>query len=219
MWFWNDWGGGTRTLSRHLKGCYMDLLEAQFNNGTLSLDEIKTVLGSDFGTAWPALQKKFKQDDNGLYYNERLLFEVIKRKKFSKSRRNNLNGGDSSHHMGNGNDSSLFKDNTETNQSNKQTNAHEFQKYILENCPCLSRLEKQLTPEQCEKLESEYKQEAILKIFDSMEDYKELNYKSVYRTADNWLSRDEKNLLQKEKAPAKTREEREAELAHLRKPV
>lgn len=98
LWYWNDWSGGTITMSRFLKGCYMDLLHAQFNNGNLSLTEIKTVLGSDFGAAWPTLQKKFKNDGNGLYFNERLVTESIKRKSFTKSRRNNLNG---SSHMDN----------------------------------------------------------------------------------------------------------------------
>jgi len=92
LWYWNDWQGGTITLSRHLKGCYMDLLHAQFNNGHLSLDEIKTVLGSDFGSTWPTLQKKFKTDEKGLFFNERLVFEIDKRSKYSKSRRDNLKG-------------------------------------------------------------------------------------------------------------------------------
>lgn len=91
LWYWNDWSGGTMTLSRFLKGCYMDLLTAQFNNGHLSLDEIKTVLGSDFGSSWPTLQKKFKTDENGLYYNERLLFEATKRKNFSKKQTERIN--------------------------------------------------------------------------------------------------------------------------------
>lgn len=88
-WYWNDWGGGTRTLTRHQKGCYMDLLEAQFNNGGLSLDEIKTVLGSDFGSTWPALQKKFEVGEDGIYRNIRLLNETLKRKSFNQSRREN----------------------------------------------------------------------------------------------------------------------------------
>lgn len=92
LWYFNDWAGGTATLSRFLKGCYMDLLYAQFNTGHLSLDEIKTVLGSDFGSSWPALQKKFVKDDKGLYYNQRLLFETDKRKSYTKSRRQNLMG-------------------------------------------------------------------------------------------------------------------------------
>lgn len=88
LWYWNDWGGGTRTLSRHLKGCYMDLLEAQFNSGHLSLEEIRTVLGQDQAT-WTVLSKKFKQDENGLFYNERLETEKIKRSAYSESRSKN----------------------------------------------------------------------------------------------------------------------------------
>ena len=88
LWYFNDWHGGTVTFSRHLKGCYMDLLYAQFNSGRLSLDEIKTVLGSDFGSSWPTLQKKFKTENN-LFFNERLENELNKRKSFTKSRREN----------------------------------------------------------------------------------------------------------------------------------
>lgn len=98
-WFFNDWAGGTSILSRHLKGCYMDLLHAQFNNGHISLDEIKTVLGSDF-SAWNTLQKKFATDEKGLFYNKRLEKEILKKKSYSKSRKKNLNG---SSHMGDGN--------------------------------------------------------------------------------------------------------------------
>lgn len=96
LWYWNDWHGGTVTFSRHLKGCYMDLLYAQFNVGRLSLEEIKTVLGNDFAS-WGALSKKFVQDEHGLFYNERAENEKLKRKKFSESRRKNLSGDD---HMG-----------------------------------------------------------------------------------------------------------------------
>lgn len=94
LWYWNDWAGGTKRFSRFLKGCYMDLLDAQFNGGNLSLEEIKTVLGSDFGSSWPALQKKFSQDSEGLYFNKRLTFEAFKRSNYSKSRKNNLKGKD-----------------------------------------------------------------------------------------------------------------------------
>lgn len=95
LWYWNDWHGGTVTFSRHLKGCYMDILYAQFNNGHLSLDEIKTVLGSDFGTSWPTLQKKFVKDNEGLYYNVKAEETKNKRSAFTASRRVNGEG-----HMG-----------------------------------------------------------------------------------------------------------------------
>lgn len=89
LWYWSDWNSGTAVMSRFLKGCYMDLLHAQFNTGELSLEEIKTCLGSDFGTSWPTLQKKFKQTSNGLFFNERLQLEKEKRMKFCESRRDN----------------------------------------------------------------------------------------------------------------------------------
>jgi len=83
LWYWSDWFGGTMTLSRHLKGCYMDLLYAQFNSGPLSLEEIKTVLGADF-SAWNTLAKKFHQTETGLFFNERMEAEKLKRAEFSK---------------------------------------------------------------------------------------------------------------------------------------
>lgn len=89
LWYFSDWGSGTRTLTRHQKGCYMDLLEAQFNSGPLSLEEIKTVLGNDFA-AWGVLSKKFKASEEGLFSNERLESEKSKRKSFVESRRSNL---------------------------------------------------------------------------------------------------------------------------------
>lgn len=92
LWYWSDWGGGTKTFTRHMKGCYMDLLEAQFNAGPLSLEEIRTVLGTDFGQAWPTLQKKFSVTNTGRFYNERMEKEKEKRKKFTDGRRENLRG-------------------------------------------------------------------------------------------------------------------------------
>lgn len=92
LWYWNDWQGGTVTLTRHLKGCYIDLLHAQFNNGRMSLAQVKTVLGVDFVNAWPTLQAKFKKDDNGHFYNERAEHEKNKRQNFVNSRSNNKAG-------------------------------------------------------------------------------------------------------------------------------
>jgi hypothetical protein len=92
LFYPGDWQGGTSTFSRFLKGCYLDVLIAQFNSGHLSLEEIKTVLGSDFGQAWPTLQKKFQKDGDGLLFNEKLDTEIIRRKEYSKSRSDNRSG-------------------------------------------------------------------------------------------------------------------------------
>lgn len=107
LFYPGDWLGGTITFSRFLKGCYMDLLMAQFNSGHLSLEEIKTVLGSDFGQAWPALRKKFATDQEGLFFNERLEVEKNARQKYVESRKKNrdVNTYEThmSHHMENEN--------------------------------------------------------------------------------------------------------------------
>lgn len=91
LFYPGDWLGGTLTFSRSHKGAYMDLLMAHFNQGRLSLDDIKTILGFDFESMWhQKLEGKFEKDKKGLYYNERLEYERDKRRKFSKSRRDNL---------------------------------------------------------------------------------------------------------------------------------
>lgn len=102
LFYWGDWAGGTATYTRHLKGCYMDLLNAQFNNGPLSLEEIKTVLGSDFGSSWPTLQKKFSTTAGGHFFQWRLQAEKDKRSSYVKSRQQNLQPHMDGH-MDNGN--------------------------------------------------------------------------------------------------------------------
>jgi len=94
LFFPGDWLGGTMTFTRDIKGGYIDLLMAQFNHGHMSLQEIKTILGSeDFEKMWePFLKRKFKVDSNGLYYNQKLEDETIKRKNFTESRRKNRAG-------------------------------------------------------------------------------------------------------------------------------
>ena len=90
LFYPGDWTGGTRLFTRHQKGAYIDLLLTQFDNGHLSLEEIKFVLGKDDEYLWDdVLCKKYTQDQNGLYYQHRLEEEQIKRKKFTQSRRDN----------------------------------------------------------------------------------------------------------------------------------
>jgi hypothetical protein len=100
LWYWGDWHSGTVLMSRFLKGCYMDLLNAQFNSGRLSLEEIRMVLGPDFGQAWPTLQKKFAVDQAGKYFNERLELEKNKRAAFTASRQKNLKSSHMARDMG-----------------------------------------------------------------------------------------------------------------------
>jgi uncharacterized protein YdaU (DUF1376 family) len=91
LFYPGDWLGGTMLLSRHHKGAYMDILMAQFNNGRMSEKQIKILLGKEDEDLWEEVLKcKFKQDSDGLFYNERLEIEAIKRAEFTASRRRNL---------------------------------------------------------------------------------------------------------------------------------
>lgn len=115
LWFPGDWLGGTMTFTRLEKGAYIDLLMAQHSTGHMTMEEIEVVLGPDIGLWEKKLRKKFKQDADGNFYNQKLEREMQKRAIFTNSRRRNLttkgaNEANSSHmdshmgtHMGNGN--------------------------------------------------------------------------------------------------------------------
>jgi len=93
LFYPSDWMGGTMTMSRAQKGAYIDLLMCQFNQGHMTIEDIKIILGKDFDTMWEQkLKFKFRCNKNGLYYNERLEEEKEKRQKYILSRRNNISG-------------------------------------------------------------------------------------------------------------------------------
>lgn len=88
LFYPNDWLGGTLGMSFEEKGAYMDLLMMQFNRGHME----GHMIGQVVGQIWDKIKHKFKQDENGLWYNERLEIEKEKRKSFTASRKNNLKG-------------------------------------------------------------------------------------------------------------------------------
>lgn len=89
LWYWNDWIGGTLTMTRQAKGAYMDILTAQFNSGHLTETQIKTLLGQDQGLWATVLREKFLVDGDGKYYNQRLNDEIERRRAFSKKQSEN----------------------------------------------------------------------------------------------------------------------------------
>lgn len=180
LFYFNDWHGGTITMSRHLKGCYMDLLCAQFNIGHLSLDSIKVVLGSDFGPAWPALQKKFKQDNEGLYYNERLFFESTKRKAFSASRRKNASAKHMPKHMENEIENRKLKIENEVKGVQGEIAYYRQFAHLKISEGEVSKL-----------LDEGFTMQQIDDILDSIQNYNgNKKYTSLYLTARKWLKKD-----------------------------
>ena len=88
LFYPNDYIGGTMGMTFEEKGAYIELLMLQFNRGHMT----SQVIGQVIGQLWVKLQDKFKIDEKGLYYNERLDLEIEKRKTFVQSRFNNLLG-------------------------------------------------------------------------------------------------------------------------------
>ena len=88
LFYPNDWIGGTMGMTFEEKGAYMELLMMQFNRGHMT----SHMIGQTVGQLWDKVKDKFVQDDNGLFYNERLEEEKEKRKSYTESRLNNRKG-------------------------------------------------------------------------------------------------------------------------------
>lgn len=79
---------------------------------------------------------------------------------------------------------------------------HPLQKYIKNNLEFVSKLERQLTHEQAEKILKDYPDKKLVaQTLGEMENYKPLTrrYRSVYLTLRNWL---DKNIDLRENPPA-----------------
>jgi len=88
LFYPGDYIGGTMGMTFEEKGAYMDLLMLQFNRGHMTTHMIGQVVGQ----LWDNIKVKFVQDEQDLWYNERLDIEKAKRENFTKTRRNNLSG-------------------------------------------------------------------------------------------------------------------------------
>ena len=85
LFYPNDFTSGTRFFNNEQVGKYVRLLCAQFDTGhLLEEDMIKICLSYD-----KHIFSKFEKDSEGLYFNRRLDNEMIRRKKYSQSRRKN----------------------------------------------------------------------------------------------------------------------------------
>lgn len=88
LFYSSDFVTGTQFFSDEQKGKYISLLCAQHLHGHLSEEQMIIICKSHDISVW----KKFVKDADGLYYNERLEIEVLKRKAYSLSRSNNKTG-------------------------------------------------------------------------------------------------------------------------------
>ena len=90
LFYSSDFLTGCASLTMEERGQYITLLCLEHQLGRLSEKTIRLSVGS----VSVDVLEKFKQDENGLLYNERLEIEIEKRSNFIDTRRNNgLKGG------------------------------------------------------------------------------------------------------------------------------
>ena len=88
LFYPGDWLSGTIGMTFEEKGAYLELLMVQFSRGHMT----DHMCGQVVGQVWDKIKFKFKQDSEGLWFNERLDIEKERRKKFVDSRKNNKKG-------------------------------------------------------------------------------------------------------------------------------
>ena len=84
LFYTSDFLSGTFTMDNEQVGKYIRLLCLQHQKGKLSEKDMLSICKGYDSEIWD----KFKIED-GLYYNDRMLNETVRRQKFSESRRNN----------------------------------------------------------------------------------------------------------------------------------
>jgi len=92
LFYPNDYIGGTMGMTFEEKGAYVDLLMLQFNRGHMTSHMVGQVIGQLEAEPQAEIMSKFKKDEDGCFYNERLELEIEKRKAFVQSRNNNISG-------------------------------------------------------------------------------------------------------------------------------
>jgi len=88
LFYTNDFSSGTQFFSDEQLGKYLRLLMAQHQHGHLTEKQVIFICKSYDND----IMSKFEKDEQGLYFNERLEFEIERRKKYAESRGSNKSG-------------------------------------------------------------------------------------------------------------------------------
>jgi uncharacterized protein YdaU (DUF1376 family) len=90
LFYSSDFLTGISFLSFEERGKYITILCSMHQHGRLNEESISFLVG----LVSVKLKSKFQVDENGFWFNKRLEEEIIKRNKFTESRRNNgIKGG------------------------------------------------------------------------------------------------------------------------------
>lgn len=91
LFYSSDFYSGVAGMTMEERGQYISLLCLQHQQGHLNERIICLTLGIKNLEEIPFVMEKFKKDENGNYYNERLEKEVLTRTKYCESRQASAN--------------------------------------------------------------------------------------------------------------------------------
>lgn len=181
---------GTLTMSEQEIGQYAFLLCVMHQKGRLSEEKMNSALKS--GKVLPSVLEKFKKDENGCYYNERLEMESTRRSKFTASRRSNAKAyaqASAEHmpkHMENANENEIINKNIYGEFSKVLLKPDEYQKLV-------------------EKLGESNTKALIAELDRYIESTGKDKYKSHYATLQTWANRKVNEHQERKSLPIKTR--------------
>jgi len=129
LFYSSDFLTGTLLMSMEQKGKFITLLCIQHQKGHMIEKDMLQICG----TYDEDIFSKFKQDNDGKFYNERLKEEVEKRKAYSESRRNNRKKKEDMIDTSKTYDEHMENENENENKDlNKSKKVASFQKPTLE---------------------------------------------------------------------------------------
>lgn len=136
LFYTGDFLSGTILMDYEQRGKYITLLCLQHQKGRICEKEMQKICGGYDEDVF----SKFIKDDEGLYYNERMEQESIKRRRFVESRQKNLSKTDmdkqvNSHmedHMDQHTESRMENENRNKNKDDNNTKNKKFNISIIE---------------------------------------------------------------------------------------
>lgn len=195
LFYSSDFLSGTMLMSDEDVGKYIRLLCLQHQKGHLKEKEILNICK----TFNEDIFSKFKKDEKGNYYNERLEYEANKRKAYSESRRNNRKKKEEQEtyeedmknicnsyekHMGNENiNKNIIKNENKDNRNRGSKGKRKEEKIHFAEFVSMTNAE-------FEKLVSTYGKDFADQCIKKLDNYKGSSgkdYKSDYRAILNWV--------------------------------
>lgn len=184
LFYHHDFLVGVTFMTMEERGAYITLLCFLADKGKITLQEILKIISPK---VWESIKSKFKEKD-GFFYNERLRFEVEKRKNFSKSRSINKLG---KKHMNNICESSDSHMENENENRNKNRNKDVLER--VQRKPFGESKTVMLTEDEYSKLVQRFGPTATEVKIGRLENYMfsaGKKYKSHYHTILSWAQRD-----------------------------